>query len=139
MKSYIYQTVEPAPRGWFARVITYHDRSVGVRYCSPPEDKAEAKPVIDPTVIMTDNGDGTLTIGRWTFPKRIHRREVVAAGKAGARKDWQRLIIRCACGVVEEITLGAWRWCESHGTRACRRCQLKKGQDVKEWIFAETG
>lgn len=140
MKSYIYYTAAPARPGWFARTMTYHERAVDTKRYEAPKVREVAAPFIDPSVVMVDNNDGTLTIGRWTFPRRIRRREVIAAGRAGKRKDWQRLIIQCDCGRPPEvITLGAWRWCEAHGTEACRACQLGHGQSVKEWVFAKTG
>lgn len=78
------------------------------------------------TATFRDNGDGTVTVGEWTVPKRIREREVASAGKFGAEYEKQRVRVRCSCGREEEIGLPAWKFALGHGTDTCRRCARKR-------------
>lgn len=123
-ESYTYQTARQPSPGMFARVLTYHERAVGTVAHEPkPKPSKRRRIAPDFNVDCVVDGDDVVIGGTHRTKRKIGAREIIAAERFCADTESQRVVVLCNnCGREDSLTLGAWRFCEQHGTRMCKAC-----------------
>lgn len=129
--SYQYFTTHPAPRGWFARVLTYHDRAVRTVETHIPEPTTAQKrrrkvAVVDGTIPFAIDGDEAVIDGRIRVPREIRGCVVIGPATPNPRRDEVRIVVRCVCGRCSDIGVRGWRMRIEYGTAGCELCMLNE-------------